>query len=300
MAQAFPDGWTVTQGELGTDITTSASQALSGGISIHFPSTAATNAILVSDWIPIPKYTTRVTPRRYGLFAAVYSDSIDSARKVRIIAETANPTKTTLNTITIYDAAMPNLSRYDPLGQVVTPATTEGWIRYKIDRSDQLDFNLYLDNVEIKQVPASSDFTASGSPFSSSWTGVSFGGTLHGLTGTSGGDAVIYAPGRYSFSGQVVLDDSYDDGDMFGIRVVTKNFAGTIQNYYYGSVATLSAAYNAATNHMSLTVSGEALFDSFYSEGSYPVRAELQLIQFSGSVKSYGDVQLQVTRITDR
>lgn len=308
-ATAFPSGWALENGTIGADADTSAT-CLSGGTSIVMPSTASSNASLFSDWLLIPDINATgsqaSTTNLYSVAVTMLADSVGAGDDVRVVLETATFDKATITSSTIYSGPLSAVSTWEPVGglRVLGAGLSTRWARVRIDRPNNISFNLYIDNVEVKQLPAGARTFASGAAFVASYTPIAFPAVNFSDFGLCTYDAVnsevtLHAPGLYLVSCEMELSDSYSDGDIFGIRIARRVTGSGVYSYDYGSSLGVPAAYNAATNPLGLCVASHILTDGSISTARDSI-FRIETAQVAGSLKSWDSASCSVVRVTDR
>lgn len=307
MATSVPKGWSVEGGVVGTDFDMSDTTALSGGRAFDLLSTATVNARLCSDWILRPQQNvageTDVSTVWYSVAATIIASSAAAGKDIRVVVEEANITRDTIVPTTIYNAPLPSAGKWAVVGDLINTGSTYNWMRVCVDRPTDIDFTAKVDSLEIKQLPAGIYAWAGVGSFSASWTivpistlfSVPYGFTEVDPGGSYPNQLFVYAPGHYIITADLKLEDTYSDGDMFGLRLVFRDSSGTIIHYAYGQTMSVPVAYNAATDHLSMNMTG-----CFWMRPQSSV--ELQAIQYTntGTLKDYSTGSLHATRITDR
>lgn len=307
MATAFPAGWHTSGGTIGTDYDFTTAQGISGGGSVHLIASPTVGVSLISNWIPVPDSADQtVSTQYYFINVAVRASSVAANKDVQVVYEVYNATKSTLvSSGNIHNGTLNTANTWEMVGESVIPSGGR-WLRVYIKRPSDLDFDLYVDHIEVKQFPAGGFLTRSaGGTFGSSWTTVnmSAGGVWgYGEDDTANNILYTHVAGFYQVIASVEMDDAYADGDMFGIRINVHNNAGTIRGSYYGQVLTLSSAYTATTNYMGLQFSATMRLYPKPSSSGRSCGLSVDLIQYTntGSLKDYGYVELLATRVTDR
>lgn len=308
MATSVPNGWSVEGGVVGTDFDTSTT-SVSGGVAMHFPSTSSSNATLYSDWIAVPDATDKaVATFAYFINAVVRASSVAANKDIRIRYQGANADRsTTIVDTALFNGALSSANTWVTIGGNVTVAGIR-WIRVAIDRPSDIDFDMYIDSLEVKQFPAGGVLTlASGTrTFPASWTAVNPSvGTVQGFGEFDAVNDIFYvhAAGRYHVHVDMSLNDAYSDGDMFGIRLNRVDYTGANLSYVYGASVSFPAAYNAATNLVGMNMS--VILDFVPKEllsTSSPCGFKVEIIQYTntGALKDYNTLTCRLARLTDR
>jgi len=307
-SSTFPKGWTLENGIIGTDALVDTSVQLSGGVSIKFPSGGSGSAVLCSDWINIPGEFTSLegVSRFYGAIVTAYASSSAANKDLRVVIEATNAARTATASTTLFSGNVTASTTWETFGDIYPFPVNTRWIRFKIDRPTDTDFDLWIDSAEIKQLTSGMTSSGGGGTFSSSWAIVPIVGTVVGFgkIDTTNNQLDFHNPGVYRIDASVNLTDSYDSGDMFGIRIALLDSAGSVSRYYYGSTLSLPSAYVATTNNLGMTATATYLFKPKNSTGGtvYPCSARVELIQYTntGSLKTFDTVYFHATRITDR
>ena len=315
MATAIAQGWYLTDGAIpGTDIDLNTTTFLSGETSAVFLSTQTTAAAaLVSDWIPIDDWNTdaRFGDSKFEVYVVLAADQSDANDKVQVELETATADKTTVAQTEIYigEADYYGGGNFGIVGRSrVTVPTTARWARIRISRPSNIDFNLYIDKAYLNPSPVFAqayDDVASGHAFTNAWATANIlpANGIYNRTEDAGSNTVnLYTPGEYLFTAQVLLDESVDDGDIFGIRIAAQ-MVGVGTTYIYGTSLSMGAANtHSATNQLALNASGVVKMDAAYSLAGgftviYPGGAWVEVIQMAGTLKTYDSARLTVHRI---
>lgn len=311
---AFPDGWRVENGVIGTDIDFVSTQSVSGGYSILFPNGGSSSVRLVGDWIQIDDRTaggTTTADNFWEVYVVAYG-SATASHQIRLRVETCNAARSTINTSTIYSGISSGASWNTYGTSRFSPTAGDVWARLVIDRPSSTAFDLYIDKAYLNPSPAGArlDWRQAASPvtgsFTSSWANVDLsGGTYNDSThaDATSSTVYIYKPGLYHVHGQVLIDSNLADGDILGIRIDarTPNSAGsgTLQSYIYGTSLTVPAAHVAVSGkELALGVSGLVYMDG--RQGSAPAynsTIRLQVIQHAGTGATYTEASLRAARI---
>lgn len=303
---AMPVGWHVEDGTLGTDVDTSSSLSVSGGLSVRLPSSSSVNAAVYSDWIAMPDSVDgKVATVYYSMSVTLRASSVAANKNVRVRYQLANQARSSIVvTSTIFNTTLTTANTWEVIGRTINPSTAK-WVRIVIDRPNDINFDLYIDTLELKQEPCGGRLdTSVGASFAATWTAVNFGtGTVRGYAEADASADILYAhnPGRYLVEAYVRLAGSYSASDMFGMRIRTVDYAGSNVSVFYGQSMTIHGAYNAATNNLSMSMS--RIIDlsprrSRFSSTSAGVR--LELIQYTGSLNTFAQASIGMARITDR
>lgn len=312
---SFPRNWSLLSGTLGTDITTATAVAATGGNAFHWPSTAGSNAELVTDWIPVANIgatgTGNVTPISFGVKAALRSSSTAANDDVRMVVEVGDSNRAVGTAYEIYNAPLGTANTWLPIGSMINLQTEyaisgyANYIRLKFDRPTDVDFDLYLDSIEVKQFPAGEGTRRSLSgTFTGTWTKINTSASLGGsLAQISGSNTILtYAPGLYIVTAFVEIEDAVADGDIFGLRIRLDQYNGATPIYYGTTTLSMGAAHTPGNN---LGLSTSALVTCFANRTSSgvvrsPSEISAEVAQHAGSFVDYSASYVSVARITDR
>jgi hypothetical protein len=315
--KAVADGWYLEGGEWGTDVDINTSTFVSGGNSIEFKANNNAATTIVSDWIPLDDESTSndSNDRVYEVYALVKNSSTGINKQVRIIVETTDSTKATLNQ-TVVAHSYTNSANWEAIGSsVITLTSGDSWARIRIDRPSDVDFTTHIDRVYFNPSPAflhtsiydpditgsftgawaDINFVGAANPFDSFMTPIAFGG---------GTNQLLSKPGLYSFNADVLVDSSLTAGDMLGIRIRVLNYyllRGVFKNsYVYGTTLTIPANYSGE-EPLPLGVSGvmhcNALQSTSAGGQAIVAKVFVQVIQFAGTGATYEQAHLSMARI---
>lgn len=311
---AFPRGWHVTSGALGTDVIFDNTTFLSGNASVYFPSTASASATVVSDWVPIddvnyggtPSATEDVACKTFYVRAHVYASSVAANKDIKFDFETADAARTTITTQAVYNDVLPSANTWHPIGTQMSYSATGRWMRLSLTRPTDYDFDLYLDSVEFRRAPPFFRGTSTGATFNSAnWTVptyVSGGPANTGVNRCSEASGIVTMtqPGVYQAVGGFDITDAVADGDVVGCRIGVQTSSGVAWQYWYQTLFA-SAAYTPGKS-VGATVSAQWPIASDYRAGVNTYtrgKATFELFQYAGATLDYDNAYFHIIRIAE-
>lgn len=312
---AFASGWSILSGTLGTDVLLQDTVSLSGNAAIHFPSTASADAIIVSDWAALDDMNgagvSRASTNRYGVRLHMRSSSTAANKDVRVVMEFTDKTKTTIYTNAINAVPLPVANEWLAIGwtpNFTTLGASVRFIRFKVNRPTDIDFDLYLDSVEAVPLPPYAHATFAAGTFPATWTAITPSLTTldYNQVTISGTVLKLWQPGLWTATACLEITDTIVAGDLFGIRLGLKSTngaigaAGTFE--YATQMLTVHASYVVPTNpNLGLEVSNQNRISAYYSGGGAaiigPGEAVVEVMQPVGVAKDYDDVRLRLMRV---
>lgn len=291
--QALPDGWTLVGGDIGTDLILDTTYTVNGSYSLKFP-TGGADVALYSQWVPAQTGGDVATlVINYGeAYASLSASSTAASDDVLVEVETTDDFATITST-TIFNSNLSTTSFQD-YGKTFD-WTGETWVRLKISRPTDRDFDLWVGRAYLTHVPplrATDSTPSSAQAFPTSWTTAavfSAGWTVNFSDDsqaaiTAGGLMQPGIPGVYIATATIWLADNLEDGDLFGIRLIR-----TSDSQVFGATSLgIPVAYNATSsaNYVPLGVT------------SLPIRldardtVEVQIRQFTntGTPKDWNQI----------
>ena len=321
MSSAFPTGWHVLSGALGTDVQVSSGVELSGGVAVHFPSTASATAIVVSDWLPVDDVTATggsdVSASQFVAQGNFRASRINASDNLRFTVEYANKTKSssTQNTVWASDI-VPNTgeplqvtNQWVTLGQQIRVTSATRYFRFRIERTGAIDFDLYCDSVLLRRLPPGFRATYSGgaTAFPTSWGTVvsplSFDVNASHQYTDSSGTVTLHQPGLYAVHASAESEDTGVDGNVLAIRIGWTRDSTTGTGYICGSNVTQQTAWNpGAGEAWTLTASGHVLIYGRWAISGITNLAGtvwMELAQLNGAAVNYHDARLSAYRVND-
>jgi len=303
---AMPSGWKLLNGTLGTDLVIDTSVALNGSASFKFPSTATSSAVLVSDWVPsfraVAVSDTYVLPSYGTSHAHVRASSVAANKDVKISVEVANDDKTSINTWTLYNAPLAAANTWELAGdQHTLGSTTYVWMRLRIERPTDIDFNLWVDQAYMAANPPNARlFNTDPVTFTGAWNTVTFDAAglydqINVPAVSSVSSVTITRPGFYTFNAYGYISDSVADGDMFGLRIKVAQTAGT--KYFTGTTLTIPAAYAPSSTDLALHTSGNLYIYGQKGAGVAGEVVSVEIKQLAGSFVDLEELEFSIVRI---
>jgi hypothetical protein len=306
----FASGWHVIDGTRGVDvlINTGTSTILSGNANVHWPNTATADAQVVSDWVAVDGLNAtgaaECSAQYYSVRGHFRADNIAANKNLVFGVQLMNNAGNLFrNVLAWQNQPLPIANTWQSIGFTFTPTWVgKGrWMRVIAYRPNDIDFNLWLDSVEIRRLPpyALALMTAGGT-FTGSWVAVTPSSLVSGhQVSISGTTLLLHQPGIYAATAWLPLSGALDDGDIFGLRIGMQQNAGA-GRIYHSQFLGLPAAY-ATGAFLGITVS--QIWDNFARSAAPAVQGpgniQMEVIQLAGTLKGYGTPRMEVARVAE-
>lgn len=319
MSSAFPIGWHVIEGELGTDVLIDTGTVLSGGVAVHFPSTASATAKVVSDWVPIddlsPTGAANIVTEHYLVWVNARASRVNANDDMLVQVQFSDVDRQTNNFVNIFadstgaaGAPLSTANSWETVGDVVSAPSGRRYMRLIIERDHALDFDLYIDSTVIRAMPPGFIGKDTGSTaFTGSWathSGWTVDGSLSHQYQVSSGTFTLHQPGLYHVHLHASIENNLADGDAISCRIAWRKTGSATLRYIYGSTVWVSAAHTFQAGEPT-TIAADGIIDiasKAYSAGASPTTPGIvaaQFLQLAGSGLNYTDAYFAAIRISD-
>lgn len=292
---AAPNGWYMVDGAWGVDADIDTTTYLTGQASLHLPNVASSSAVLYSDWIQVADISvsglsaTAAAISQYRSYVVSRGSSSAAGKTVRIVLQGANAAKSSISTVTTVKNTGYATGGYWEVSSGNTTMTTGiYWVRFKIDRPIDTDFDVYIDRVHFgPQPPFGILLDLTGTLTSGAWTLANHttGSQNMMLASTTTDRITTVVPGMYSVCGHIMAESgtqTLSDGNIVGLRIL--HYSGATLQYSKYNMLAAGAAINV---DWGVSVSGE-----FYmAQGDYVV------LQYYANVANidYDVIELRAT-----
>jgi hypothetical protein len=316
---AFPIGWHVIEGTLGTDVLIDTSTVLSGGAAVHFPSTASATAKVVSDWTPIddlsPTGASNIVTEHYLVWVNARASRVNANDDLLVQVQFSDVDRQTNSFVNIFadstGAAGSPLSTpnsWETVGDVVSAPSGRRYMRLIIERDHALDFDLYIDSAVVRAMPPGVIAKDTGTDaFAGTWTthtGWTVDTSLSHQYQLSSGVFTLHQPGLYNVHAHASVEDNLSDGDAISVRIAWRKTGSATVRYIYGSTVWASAAHTYQSGEPT-TIAAGGIIDiasKAYAAGASPTTpgiVSVDFLQLAGTGLNYTDAYFSCIRISD-
>ena len=261
-SQSPPDGWSIDDGEWGTDIDRD-TNSFTGTNSILFKSGGA-DVEFRSDFIPIANTVLAGSAQVLGdqyftFYTLAYASAIGASKRFRLRIEFYDSSGALIGSpSTIFDTGLTAINTWEAFGQNDTiVVSSPRYARLVYDRPADRDFDLYIDVLDFR---SSAPFIEATGTFSGSIGGgfqkvdLTAAALRSFFTFDASTDEIICSlPGVYCITGSSLVEASVADGDMFHTKLTFAPASGGTVDYP-GSTVTIPRAI-VASNAIGLHVS---------------------------------------------
>lgn len=314
----FASGWHVIEGTQGVDVlmNTGTANVLSGNTNVHWPHTATADARVVSDWVAVDGLNAtgaaECSAQYYSVRGHFRADDVTANKNLVFGVQLMNDAGNLFRNVLAWQSwPLPTANTWQSIGFTFTPTWVgKGrWMRVIAYRPNDVNFNLWLDSVEIRRLPpyALVSFPSGSFPIPAgapTWIPLTpTSPFIEGHLASINGNLIeIHQPGVYQINAHTPISSTVFSGDLFSMRLSTQQASGAARVYHYQSLG-VPTTYSFLVN-VGMTIShcytlwARTVQPAVWTPGNVLLEIA-HLTTGSAGARSYGTSLLELCRVAE-